>query len=333
MKRIAKPDTTPSGLPQAVQVAEVAVVLHLSDPHFGTEEPGVVDALVALAERERPDVVLASGDITQRARIEEFERAVRFFDRLPTRHVMVVPGNDDLPLWDLPRRLLAPYDDFRAAFGDNLEPRLQSPHAWIACLVSSRPWRHRDGMLSGEQVRCTARWLRGAPAGALKVVVAHHPLAALRWYEEDNVLVGADYALDQWLRADVDLVLGGHTHAPCAVPITHAGAAFGSRTLWVAQAGSAVSRCLRGNSAHSVNLLRRRTDDSWRLEQWDYHPPSSAFTRRGWREIARSPRACVDARHAFFSARRQGVDGQRIGISLQSHGAVRPVQAGTSAHT
>jgi 3',5'-cyclic AMP phosphodiesterase CpdA len=277
---------TPSGGADAVQVAEVSVILHLSDTHFGTEEPAVVDALLALAERERPDLVLASGDITESARPLEFDQAVRFFNRVQARHVMVVPGDHDLPLWDLPRRMLAPYANFRSAFGDDLEPRLQSPQAWIACLLSPRRWRRRHGALSRQQVQRTAQWLSDAPSGALKIVMAHHPLAALRWHEESSVLSGADYALDHWTRSHVHIFLGGHMHASCTVPITSAGAAYHSRTWWVAQAGSAVSRRLYGNHVQSVNLLRRRQDQTWLLEQWDYHAASGRFARGSWREIA-----------------------------------------------
>jgi 3',5'-cyclic AMP phosphodiesterase CpdA len=272
----------PPGLPDAVHDADVSVLLHLSDPHFGAEEPHAVTALLALAEQERPDVVVASGDITQRARAEEFDAARRFFERLAARHVLVVPGNHDIPLWDLPRRLLAPIADFRRAFGDNLEPRLIAPFVWIAGLVSPRRWRHEDGALSRDQVQRTAQWLEAAPAGVLKVVLVHHPLAALRWYDEDDVLVGAAAALARWAEAGVQLVLGGHTHRPYALAVRPTA---GGPGLWVAQAGSAVSRRLHPGGTHSVNLLRRGATGAWRIEQWDLQRAAGEFTRCHWRQI------------------------------------------------
>lgn len=275
----------PSGLPEALNDPDISVLLHLSDTHFGTEEPHAVEALVALTEQERPDVVVASGDVTQRARAQEFEHAQRFFARLAARHTLVVPGNHDLALWDLPRRLLAPYAAFRSAFGDNLEPRLASPQMWIACLLSPRPWRHKDGALSRDQIVRTARWLQKAPPQALRVVVAHHPLAALRWHEVDDVLSGADRALEHWIEAGVHLVLGGHTHVPYAVPVRQPMHAPVSHTLWVVQAGSAVSGRLRGCAAHSVNLLRRSFGQGWRLERWDLAHGRREFVRRQWQEV------------------------------------------------
>jgi 3',5'-cyclic AMP phosphodiesterase CpdA len=279
----------PSGLPEPISGHDVAVILHLSDTHFGTEDPAAVEALVTLTETEKPDVVVASGDITQRAREREFVRAQRFFNRLRSRHTLVLPGNHDIPLWDLPRRLLAPYASFRRYFGDNLEPRLLSDQVWIASLVSVRRWRHKDGALSLDQIERTAQWLLQAPRHALKVVVTHHPVAALRWHEEDDVLSGAPQALARWMEAGVDIVLGGHTHAPSTLPVRPAQAEH--RTLWVSQAGSAVSRRVRSGSGQSVNLLRRHWAGAWRLEQWDFLPHRSEFARREWRELPLRPRA------------------------------------------
>lgn len=282
----------PSRRQDAVQDPDVSVLLHLSDPHFGTEDPRAVEALLALADQERPDVVLASGDITQRARPAEFDAALRFFDRLSARHTLIVPGNHDIPLWNLPRRLLSPFAGFRRVFGDNLEPRLVSPFVWIAGLVSARRWRHKHGSLSSEQVERTARWLESAPAGALRVVVAHHPLAALRWHEEDEVVAGATDTLSRWWHAGVHVVLGGHTHAPYAVPVRAAQSAAGSnRTLWVAQAGSAVSHRLHAGGTHSVNLLRRGAAGAWRIEQWDLQREAGLFSQQQWREVGGGPHA------------------------------------------
>jgi 3',5'-cyclic AMP phosphodiesterase CpdA len=273
----------PPGLAQPLQDPEVSLLLHLSDPHFGSEDPRAVDALLALAALERPDVVVASGDITQRARPGEFDAALSFFERLAARHALVVPGNHDIPLWDLPRRWRAPFAGFRRAFGDELEPRLSSPGVWIAGLVSARPWRHEGGALSNQQVQRTAQWLAAAPPGALKVVVTHHPVASLHWHDEDAVLAGARGALLQWMQAGVHLALCGHTHAPYAVPVR--GAAAPRRTLWVAQAGSCVSRRVRRGAAHSVHLLRRGSAGAWRIEQWDLAHDAARFAPRGWRNL------------------------------------------------
>ena len=104
----------------------MSVVLQISDPHFGTEQPPVVEALVALARQQRPDLLVLTGDITQRARPAQFQAARAFMDRLGAP-VLAVPGNHDIPLFDLWTRLCRPYGRHIAVFGDNLEPVHSSP--------------------------------------------------------------------------------------------------------------------------------------------------------------------------------------------------------------
>src|SRR5690606_22609923 len=88
--------------------ARSASILHISDTHFGTQWPAVVDALVALAHNLAPDLVVLGGDVTQRARRAQFRAAVDFLRRLPAP-VLAVPGNHDIPLFDLWSRCLRPY--------------------------------------------------------------------------------------------------------------------------------------------------------------------------------------------------------------------------------
>ncbi len=258
------------------------LLMQVSDPHFGTEQAPVLEALVRLAAEQRPDVALLTGDITQRARSDQFEAAARFVARLAAPHTLVLPGNHDLPLFDLPMRLLAPYAGFRAAFGHELEPRLQAPGLWIAGLRSTRRWRHRDGELSPAQVQESAAFLAQAPPGTLRVVATHHPLAAANVREERHVLKGAAQAIAAWQRAGVHLVMGGHIHLPYFLPLRAPGAPAAVPPLWVAQAGTALSWRLRPGTRHSVNLLRRAAGATWRLERWDHDSARGAFLLADW---------------------------------------------------
>jgi 3',5'-cyclic AMP phosphodiesterase CpdA len=255
------------------------LLMQVSDTHFGTEQRPVLEALVQLAAEQRPEVALLTGDITQRARSGQFEAAARFVARLAARHTLVLPGNHDLPLFNLPLRLLAPYAGFRATFGDELEPRLKGEGLWIAGLRSTRRWRHKHGELSATQVRASADFLSQAPPGALRVLATHHPLVALQPSDQVNVVRGAQRALRAWQEAGVHLVMGGHIHLPYFMPLPSTG---GTRPLWVAQAGTAVSSRLRPGTRHSVNLLRRAAEGGWRLERWDHEPARGAFGLADW---------------------------------------------------
>ena len=275
---------------------DVSVLLHVSDMHFGAEDEPALEALVKLAQRERPQALVATGDITQNAKPEEFAAAERFFGRLVVPHHLIVPGSHDLPAWYLLRRLVAPYAAFRDAFGDQLEPRLQSHSVWVAGLRTTRRWRHREGTLSEAQVLQTAQWLAKAPPGVLRVVAMHHPVAVAPELDDGDgpdALNNADFAVDTWARAGVHVVLSGHTHLPCFLRLNSSptGAPGCAMPMWGVQAGTAVSQHLRGqqpHSPHSLNLLRRVAATGWRMEQWTYAVESGEFVMSDWLSLPTS---------------------------------------------
>jgi len=250
-------------------------LLHLSDPHFGTEQPAVAAALTAFARHQQPTLVIASGDITQRARAAQFDAARAFLDTLDAP-ALVIPGNHDIPLLNVAARAFAPYAGHRRVFGNVLEPRVVLPRAWIAGLNTTRPWRHQHGQVSIAQAEAAAGWLDGAPPGVLRVVVTHHPLALSRAEDEVNRLRGGRAAAAIWAAAGVHLVLGGHIHLPFVLPVhTHWPGLAGP--LWLAQAGTAVSTRTRPEAGNSVNLIRQAGAATWRLERWDYSAAAAAF--------------------------------------------------------
>jgi 3',5'-cyclic AMP phosphodiesterase CpdA len=264
----------------------VSVVLQVSDPHFGTERAPVVEALVALALRERPALVVLSGDITQRARPAQFRAARAFAERLGAP-LLAIPGNHDLPLFALATRLLRPYARFRAAFGDELEPVFASD-AWLVIGVNTtRPARHENGEVDAAQIERVAARLAAAGPGQFRIVVVHQPAAVLRAEDEHDRLIGHAAALARWAAAGADVVMGGHIHLPYVLPI--AGTA---RPLWVVQAGTAVSARVRDGVPNSVNLLRW-DGRSAQVEQWDCPADGPAFACRAVTTLApaRTPHA------------------------------------------
>jgi 3',5'-cyclic AMP phosphodiesterase CpdA len=254
----------------------MSVVLQVSDPHFGTEQAPVAEALVALARRQRPTVVVLSGDITQRARPAQFCAARAFMDRLGAP-LLAVPGNHDIPLFDLWARVRDPYARHRAAFGAELEPLHQSPDLLVVCVNTTRAWRHKQGEVSAAQIERVARALAAAGHAQLRLVVVHQPAAVTLAEDAPNRLRGAEAALARWSAAGADLVLGGHIHLPYVL----APPAPLARPLWVVQAGTAVSSRVREGAPNSVNLLRWGADDAppgcCRVEQWDYAAKTQAF--------------------------------------------------------
>lgn len=255
----------------------MTVVLHLSDPHFGTERPAVVAAALRLAQAQAPGLVLLSGDITQRARTRQFQSARRFIDAIGAP-VIAVPGNHDIPLFNLAARAAWPYAGYRRAFGADLEPRWSSEQIAVIGINTTRPWRHKHGELSAQQVEETAQWLRGTPPQALRIVMTHHPLLVTR--DEDLInrprvaggaghAAGATDAARAWSDAGADLLLAGHIHLPFFLPL--AGVLPGlPRRTWALQAGTVVSKRVRPGAPPSLNIVRRGEAGNWSLERWNY---------------------------------------------------------------
>ena len=102
----------------------MARLLHLSDLHFGAHDPVVVEGLERQIDEETPDLVVISGDFTQRARTEQFEEACKFLERLREagHDVLAVPGNHDVPLYDVLRRFLSPLTRYKRFIDETLCP-------------------------------------------------------------------------------------------------------------------------------------------------------------------------------------------------------------------
>ena len=281
-------------------------LLHLSDPHFGTERPAVVCALLDWVAQQPIDIIVISGDITQRARASEFRRARAFVDELQRRTasgpVLVNPGNHDIPLINVFQRLVDPFRGFREAFGSDLEPSFENADIQLQLLNTVSRWRHKNGVIRVEQIEHVAQRLATADDRQLKVVVTHQPLAVPNRTDRGDVLRGNGPAIARWVRAGADLVLGGHIHLPYVCPVYDAAEDEqqapscgnerlarhdGAKRLWVVQAGTAASRRLRHEAGNSFNLIRfgsvavpsDRMRPQCEIERWDFDEDARAFRR------------------------------------------------------
>jgi len=253
----------------------MSVLLQISDTHFGTEQPQVVEALVAMAAQQRPDLVVLSGDITQRARPAQFRAAKAFVDRLGAP-VLAIPGNHDIALFDLWARLTRPYARYAKAFGPELDP-LHSTHDLLVIGVNTtRAWRHKNGEVSTAQIDRVAKQLAAASPSQLRVVVVHQPVAVTDAQDQVNLLRGHSAATRDWSAAGADLVMGGHIHLPYTLALQGL-----ARPLWVVQAGTAVSSRTRPGVPNSVNVLRwGEAAGCCFIEQWEFDPLDRVFVKK-----------------------------------------------------
>lgn len=248
-------------------------IAHISDTHFGTEEAPVCAALLDDLRQKAPDLVVLSGDITQRARASQFRAAQAFIDGLSPLRVLALPGNHDIPLFDLFTRLANPYRNFRRYICADLAPLWQNSQVAVVGFNSTRRLRHKNGVISPDQVAAVAGRL-AALSQPFKIVALHHPLAIATDEDIPNRARGAEAAIAAWSAAGADLVLGGHIHLAYCLPTGHA-----PHRVLAVQAGTAVSRRRRGGMANSYNLIHLESGIERRLHiaRLDYQAAQGRF--------------------------------------------------------
>ncbi|MCO6047147.1 metallophosphoesterase [Aeoliella sp. ICT_H6.2] len=189
-------------------------ICHISDLHFGPPYlPEVGERLRESVQRLAPQVIVASGDFTQRATPEQFAAARAYLDTLPAVPTIVTPGNHDVPVYRVWERLTNPYGNYRQHISSELDTVTEVPGAVFVALNSMSPYTAiTNGRIHERQLDFAAEVLSRHPDETLKVVVAHHHFAPAPDYEQTDVMPKAKRALDRFAELGVDMILGGHLH-------------------------------------------------------------------------------------------------------------------------
>ncbi len=259
-------------------------IVHLGDLHFGAHSESVANALIEDVSTVGPDSIVVSGDFTQIGSVAEFRAAKAFLDALPVP-VIAVPGNHDIPTFNLWERFTDPYGRYRSFISEDLEPFVQFDGVVVAGLKTTRralwgfDWS--DGAISRGQLRRLSMRLNELPDDVFKIVVAHHPLLHPEEGGIGQDIVGrADRALAAFAKAGVRLVLSGHFHksyvrqhvAPVELDAV-ANTTNGNLPVLALQTDSAISTRLRGRpngynivelAGDTVNMRRR----IWNGDAW-----------------------------------------------------------------
>jgi 3',5'-cyclic AMP phosphodiesterase CpdA len=248
----------------------MARLVHLSDLHFGAHDPRLVEAVERKITKARPDLVVVSGDFTQRARTEQFQEACRFLERLRDagHEVLAVPGNHDVPLYDVLRRFLSPLTRYMRYIDDTLCPLHEIPGATVLGINTARSLTFKDGRISEEQINFIRKTFERTDPDATRILVTHHPLFALQVGDSIAPAVGrSELALDAVGDAGVDLLLAGHNHQASIHSardlVTRAGPAL------VIQAGTATSTRVRDQDQSFNRIEVEGPNVTVAVESWN----------------------------------------------------------------
>jgi 3',5'-cyclic AMP phosphodiesterase CpdA len=228
-------------------------IVHVSDIHFGRTDDSAVRELVSTIHDLKPDLVAVSGDLTQRARPEEFELARLFLDMLPNPQI-VVPGNHDVPLHNVYARFLGPLDNYRRAITEDLQPYWSDGEIAVLGLNTARSLTIKGGRVNEQQVARVEETLGREPRDVLKILVSHHPFDLPGNYTFKDLVGRARKAMARFIECRVDVFLAGHYHLSYCGH-TAERYSFGEHTSIFVQAGTACSTRGRGER-NSFNVLR-----------------------------------------------------------------------------
>lgn len=186
-------------------------IAHISDLHFGAIDPPLLDGLAADLADRKPDLLVISGDLTQRARPGQFRRAVEYLKRLPMPQ-LVVPGNHDVPKINVLARFLAPMAAYERFVTTDLFPAYRDDELMVVGLNSARSFTHKSGWLSTRQVERAKAMFAEAGRGKFKVLVTHHPFVPPPRKRNADVILRGESYLPMLEEAGVDVLLAGHLH-------------------------------------------------------------------------------------------------------------------------
>lgn len=225
---------------------------HLSDIHFGRiSHPGIVDALIEEVNSASVDVVVVSGDLTQRARTHQFEAARAMLDAF-IAPVLVVPGNHDVRAWwhNPIERVFQSASRFARLITDDLTPSISLPGLAAFGLNSAHGLTIKGGKIRERDLQAMQDFFEGQSPVAFRVLVLHHHLLRLQALGRHDVARGARHALRAAGEANVDLILCGHLHTSHVAHVEVVPPSLADpdgHRLVVASAGTATSSRGRGD--------------------------------------------------------------------------------------
>ncbi|CAA6804247.1 MAG: Metallophosphoesterase [uncultured Thiotrichaceae bacterium] len=263
----------------------MSTFVHISDLHFGREVPKVLASLLEQITRIRPDIIIISGDLTQRAKHSEFCIAKDFLEQLEYPY-LIVPGNHDITTFRVFERFFYPWKKWRQYISTELEPASHTDEFVVVGVNTARrfgwylDWSR--GRISPSQTQRVMHELEQTPDSSLRLLVAHHPFWLPAAYEYRHLIGRRDQALQALQQAGVDIILSGHIH------LTYSKLKQG---VIISHSGTTISNRLIPHHPNSFNVIRgNRVELSLQCMEFDgvkFQPTKlSHFVRSdsGWQQ-------------------------------------------------
>lgn len=267
-------------------------IAHISDIHFGDANVAVVERLVEKVSELRPDVVVVSGDLTQRARKDQFREARAFLDRLAAPQV-IVPGNHDVPLYNVFDRFVNPLTRYKRYITDDLKPEFQDDEIAVFGVNTARSLTIKGGRVSEDQVADLEVRLCATSEQKVKLIVTHHPFDLPKGFDDDDIVGRAKKVMPKLVACGADIFLAGHLHVS---HITHSARRYrldDGYSALIIQAGTAASTRERGEE-NSFNLIEI-DQPVVSVQRFECRIPESGFrlatseqfskTEKGWARL------------------------------------------------
>jgi 3',5'-cyclic AMP phosphodiesterase CpdA len=260
-------------------------IVHLSDLHFGSIDAALLAPLRDRIEALQSHLIVVSGDLTQRARAAQFREARRFLDTLPKPQV-VVPGNHDVPLYNVLWRFALPFRNYRRYISKDLEPEFIDDEIAVIGVNTARSLTFKHGRINEEQAARVRNRLCPLRDEMVKIVVTHHPFDVPPDADDDDIVGRAEMVMKSLHGCGADLLLAGHLHTSHTTDTAKRYKSNGASAL-IVQAGTATSTRSRGE-INSFNAIHTQPD-ALRVDQYRWDAPAAMFSCAKSEDFRRGP--------------------------------------------
>lgn len=249
-------------------------IAHISDLHFPLVDPRVITTLAQTINGLAPDLVVVSGDLTQRARRSQFLEAAAFLKTIAPP-ILVVPGNHDVPMFNIPARLITPFAGYKKYIREDLEPVFEDKEMLVVGLNSVRTVLFSDeGRLNVGQADRGAEKLRGVAPGVIKIIVTHHPFDVPQGEPQDKMIGRSRMAMERLASVGADIFLAGHLHVSLVGGTAERYKIAGHSALLV-QAGTMSTR--ERGEPNSFNVIRIANGEHVTIDRMAWSASAAAF--------------------------------------------------------